>query len=135
MVNKIFWLTGESGAGKTTLAIPLAKELNAVLLDGNEMRGSISVNIGFSKEERAEHNYKVARLANILSKQMNVVVSVIAPSKEVREKIDKICSPIWIYGFSVMVMLGIFSLLFSIVCSILLFYFIRNSQSNEEAKK
>jgi len=93
----IIWLTGQSGSGKTTLASALAKELNAVVLDGNEMRGSISVEAGFSKEDRAEHNYRIARLANVLSKQTNVVVSVIAPSKEVREEINKICSPIWVY--------------------------------------
>jgi len=61
------------------------------------MRASISVGAGFTKEERAEHNYKVARLANILSKQTAVIVSVIAPSRDVRKEIDKICSPIWIY--------------------------------------
>ena len=32
-MNKIIWLTGESGSGKTSLAIPLAKELNAIVLD------------------------------------------------------------------------------------------------------
>lgn len=93
----IIWLTGHSGSGKTTLAKALQKEWPCIILDGDEMRKSISVGAGFSREDRAEHNYRVARLAKVLSKQANVVVSVIAPMREVRSMIDEICSPIWIY--------------------------------------
>lgn len=94
---KIIWLTGESGSGKTTLAKALQREWPCIILDGNEMRDSVSLGAGFSKEDRAEHNYRVARLAKVISKQLNVVVSVIAPMKNVREVIDEICSPVWIY--------------------------------------
>ena len=93
----IIWLTGHSGAGKTSLSVPLSKKLEGIILDGDEMRESISLGAGFSKEDRAEHNYRVARLANVLSKQRDIIVSVIAPSIYVRKNIDKICSPIWIY--------------------------------------
>ncbi len=93
----IIWLTGQSKSGKTTLANILSKEIDAIILDGDEMRNSISLGAGFSREDRTEHNYRVARLARELSKQMNVIVSVIAPIKEVRKEIEKICSPIWVY--------------------------------------
>ncbi len=95
--NKIIWLTGQSESGKTSLAYGLRKEFNAVVLDGDEMRESISLNTGFSRQDRMEHNLRVARLAKILSKQTNVIVSVIAPTVEIRNEVDKICNPKWIY--------------------------------------
>jgi len=94
---KIIWLTGQSGAGKTTLAKKLQKEWPCIILDGDEMRNSISLGTGFSREDRTEHNYKVARLAKVISNQLNVIVSVIAPIASVRASIDTICEPIWIY--------------------------------------
>ncbi len=97
MGNKIIWLTGESGAGKTTIAKALAEEIDCIILDGDEMRKSISLCAGFSREDRRKHNLKVARLAKTLSKQKTVVVAVIAPMKNVRKEIDKICSPVWVY--------------------------------------
>lgn len=84
---RIIWLTGQSGAGKTTLAKRIQKEWPCVILDGDEMRDSISLGVGFSPKDRADHNYRVARLARELCKQTNVVVSVIAPIKNVRETI------------------------------------------------
>ncbi len=93
----IIWLTGQSNAGKTTLAKMLHREWPCVILDGDDMRDSISLGAGFSRDDRAEHNYRVARLAKVLSKQMDVVISVIAPIKDVRAKIDMICSPRWVY--------------------------------------
>jgi len=93
----IIWLTGYSGSGKTTLAKALQREWPCIILDGNQMRDSISFGAGFSREDRAKHNYKVARLAKVLDKQANVVVSVIAPIREVRAAIDLICNPVWFY--------------------------------------
>lgn len=96
-MNKIIWLTGESESGKTTMAIELQKEYECIILDGDEMRDSISLGIGFSREDRLKHNLKIARLAKVLSKQKNIVVAVIAPTKTIRDEINKICSPVWIY--------------------------------------
>ena len=106
-MRQVLWLTGESGAGKTTVAEAM-RDVNDVILDGNEMRDSVSLNppteefpdgapLGFSKEERRGHNLRVARLARELSKRQRVIVSVIAPISEVRKEIEKICNPIWIY--------------------------------------
>src|SRR3990167_4308420 len=82
--NPIVWLTGQSGAGKTTLARDLQEKLGAVVLDGDEMRKSISEGLGFSKDDRETHNLRVARLAKVLSKKSIVVVSVIAPFRKTR---------------------------------------------------
>lgn len=94
----IIWLTGNVGAGKTSLAYLLKERLNAVVLDGDELRASISTDLGFSKQDRDEHNMRVARLAKILNAQgMNVVVSVIAPFRTTRDKITDLIKPYWIY--------------------------------------
>jgi hypothetical protein len=94
--HPIIWLTGQSGSGKTTLAGAIKELLGSVLiLDGNEMRESISAE-GFSREDRHAHNLRVARLAQVLSKQSLVVVSVIAPFAQTRSEIDRLISPIWV---------------------------------------
>lgn len=93
----IYWITGQSGAGKTTLAYALQKEIGGIMLDGDEMRESISLGAGFSPEDREEHNLRVARLAEVLSRQVPVIVAVIAPFRSTREKITEFIDPVWIY--------------------------------------
>ena len=95
--HRVIWLTGQSGAGKTTLAKALRPKLQAIVLDGDEMRTSISEGLGFSKEDREEHNLRVARLARALSHQTPVIVSVIAPFASTRRKLDDILKPTWVY--------------------------------------
>ena len=95
--HPIIWLTGQSGSGKTTLANILKEKLNAVVLDGNEMRESVSLGAGFSKEDRETHNLRVARLAFVLARQSPVIVSVIAPFESTRKKIDAMIKPVWVY--------------------------------------
>lgn len=95
--HPIIWLTGNTGSGKSTLAQVLHTHLDGVVLDGNEMRESISEGASFSKEDREAHNLRVARLAKTLSKQSTVIVSVIAPFAETRAKIDEIAKPFWVY--------------------------------------
>jgi cytidyltransferase-like protein len=95
--NPIIWITGQSGSGKTTLAKALEKDIDGILLDGDEMRQSISLNAGFSQEDREEHNLRVARLAKVMARKRPVVVSVIAPYVETRNKIDELIDPVWVY--------------------------------------
>ncbi len=96
--KRIVWLTGNVGSGKTSLAYLLKERLNAIVLDGDELRASISTDLGFSKKDRDAHNMRVARLAKILNRQnFNVVVSVIAPFRSTRQKITKMIDPYWIY--------------------------------------
>lgn len=96
-MSKIIWLTGQSGAGKTSLAKELQRHWPCIILDGDEMRSSISLNTGFSREDRTAHNLRVARLASVLVQQINVVVSVIAPIGCVRDRISDMCNPIWVH--------------------------------------
>jgi adenylylsulfate kinase-like enzyme len=94
--HPIVWLTGQSGSGKTTLAQAIRSSLGeAVVLDGDEMRESISTE-GFSPEDRNAHNLRVARLAQVLSRQSPVIVSVIAPFAQTRREIHERISPLWV---------------------------------------
>lgn len=96
--KRIIWLTGNVGSGKTSLAYLLKERLNAVVLDGDELRASISTDLGFSKKDRDVHNMRTARLAKVLNRQnFNVVVSVIAPFRSTRQKITTMIDPYWIY--------------------------------------
>lgn len=92
------WLTGNSGAGKTSAAKEIQKDLGGVILDGDEMRWSISEGAGFGMKDRYEHNMRVARLARVLRDQgQQVIVAVIAPHPEIRKRIDLILSPVWFW--------------------------------------
>lgn len=102
----IIWLTGNSGAGKTTLAYGAQRHFRdrasalppIIILDGDEMRASISTAETLSAADRRSHNLRVARLASVLQAQgFLVVIAVIAPFRSVRREIDTICRPQWIY--------------------------------------
>lgn len=97
VTKTIIWLTGQSGSGKTTIANALQQKIGGVTLDGDEMRSSISTDLGFAKEDRESHNLRVARLAKVLSKNTRVIVSVIAPFEDARKKINEIATPLWVY--------------------------------------
>ncbi|HHC19210.1 MAG TPA: adenylyl-sulfate kinase [Euryarchaeota archaeon] len=87
----VIWLTGPSGAGKTTLARALEKRLKDMgykveVLDGDEIRKTLYPNLGFSKEAREMHNRIVIHMAKLLSKNgVIVIVSLISPYRSVRE--------------------------------------------------
>jgi adenylylsulfate kinase len=92
----VIWLTGLSGAGKTTIAnclIERFKELSVapVLLDGDEIRKILRVN-NFDEDSRKKHNLYVGYLASLLEKQGNVViVALISPYKEIRNEVRAMC--------------------------------------------
>ena len=89
----VWWITGNSGAGKTTLALQMK---DAIHLDGDVMRTVWQ--LGFSEKDRYEQNLRIARLAKVLRNQgFNVVVSTICPYKDLREKVQEICGCKFIY--------------------------------------
>lgn len=83
------WFTGLPGAGKTTLARALqdsVKPGHLIILDGDELRATISADLGFSTEDRSEQARRVAALARLLNNQgVNVAVCLVSPSSRDRE--------------------------------------------------
>ncbi|WP_052591817.1 adenylyl-sulfate kinase [Luteipulveratus mongoliensis] len=87
------WLTGLSGAGKTTVAEALAERLRSEgrsveVLDGDELRTNLSAGLGFSREDRSTHVRRVGFVAELLSRHGVVsLVPVIAPYADARHDV------------------------------------------------
>jgi len=87
MKAPVIWLTGIPASGKTTLANGLKnyyeKQGKPVeILDGDEIRKSLSKDLGFPPEDRKEHNRRVIFVAKILAK--NVIQKVF--TKKLRQE-------------------------------------------------
>ena len=86
----VIWLTGLPSSGKTTLAQNLAATLKAAgapveVLDGDEVRRTISADLGFSAKDRREHAIRVVYLSKMLIRNgINVIVPIISPYRETR---------------------------------------------------
>lgn len=83
------WLTGLSGSGKTTIAQELVKRFEASrfieTMDGDAIRKGLSRDLGFSKEDRNEHNRRVIFCTKLLVRNgVIVVVALISPYRETR---------------------------------------------------
>ena len=92
MNRKVIWLTGRSGAGKTTLAKALKKYLQeekmekVVILDGDELRKGLNYDLGFSEADRIENGRRIAHVANLFVKEgFLVLCPVLSPFKEMRD--------------------------------------------------
>jgi len=91
----ITWITGNSKAGKSTLARKMRK--GEVVLDGDVLR-SIWPGLGFSEEDRKEQNMRAARLAKELDSQgFDVIVATICPYKALRDEIKKLTGCRFVY--------------------------------------
>jgi len=90
------WLTGLSGAGKSTIGRELAALLEALGLrparfDGDEIRASISADLGFSKADRDANVRRVAGLARqVVSTNRPAIVALISPYRAMREEAREI---------------------------------------------
>jgi bifunctional enzyme CysN/CysC len=86
----ILWLTGLSGAGKSTVATELERELFAMglhtyILDGDNIRHGLSANLGFSPEDRTENIRRVAEVARLLMDAgVLVITAFISPYRDDR---------------------------------------------------
>ena len=84
------WLTGLSGAGKTTLAERLLPELEnrghrVETLDGDVVRTHLSKGLGFSREDRDENIRRIAWVASLGTRHgATMIVSAISPYEETR---------------------------------------------------
>jgi len=86
----VIWLTGLSGAGKTTLATELEKKIialgnNVMSLDGDVIRNGLNSNLGFSEDDRMENIRRAAEVAKLFNeKGFLVICSFITPLNRMR---------------------------------------------------
>jgi len=86
----VLWVTGLSGAGKTTVAsgvVYALKKINipCILLDGDEMRNILSSKWGYKAEDRLDLAYVYSKLCrHLASSGINVVIATVAMFEEVR---------------------------------------------------
>ena len=89
----VVWLTGLSGAGKSTIANALAPRLlerghRVELLDGDEVRTNLCQGLGFSRQDRDTNIARIGYVAGKLAKHgVAVIVAAISPYAEARDKV------------------------------------------------
>ncbi|NVP55562.1 sulfate adenylyltransferase subunit CysN [Mycoplana rhizolycopersici] len=86
----VLWLTGYSGAGKSTIANTLEKLLHAqgkhtYVLDGDNVRHGLNRDLGFTAEDRVENIRRMAEVAKLMTQAgLIVIVSAISPFRSER---------------------------------------------------
>ena len=90
---RAIWLFGLSGAGKTTLAVALERQLAAAghtvaRLDGDQVRAGLNQGLGFSDADRTENLRRVAEVARLfVHSGVIAICSFITPRQGQREMI------------------------------------------------
>jgi bifunctional enzyme CysN/CysC len=85
---KVIWLTGLSGSGKSTIANLLEKRLHAAgahayVLDGDNLRMGLNVDLGFTPEDRAENVRRVSEVAKLMVDAGLIVITALVSPFEV----------------------------------------------------
>ncbi len=89
----VIWMTGLSGAGKTTIALELLRQLDGrnlklERLDGDVVRESLTADLGFSAEDRRKNIERITFVAKLLSRNgVGCICSFISPYQAVRDHV------------------------------------------------
>jgi len=92
----LFWFTGLSASGKSTIAHAVEKELfdrgiRVYVLDGDNVRHGLNANLGFSPEDRKENIRRIAEVARLMvDAGLIVLAAFISPFREDRSDVRKI---------------------------------------------
>jgi adenylylsulfate kinase len=92
----VIWFTGLSGAGKTTLAVALEKELFqrgflTQILDGDNIRSGINNNLKFSPEDRTENIRRIAEVSKLfMNCGIITLCAFVSPTQDIRQLVRNI---------------------------------------------
>ncbi|OAN44690.1 adenylyl-sulfate kinase [Paramagnetospirillum marisnigri] len=92
----VVWLTGLSGAGKSTIAMEVERQLflkgwQVMVLDGDNVRHGLCSDLGFSPEDRAENIRRVGEVAHLFAQAgMLVITAFISPYRADRDRVRTI---------------------------------------------
>src|ERR1700720_1395223 len=95
----VLWLTGLSGAGKSTIADIVEKKLLALgrhtmLLDGDNVRHGLNRDLGFTDADRVENIRRVGEVAKLMAEAgLIVICSFISPFRAERRMIRELTGP------------------------------------------
>jgi bifunctional enzyme CysN/CysC len=95
----VVWLTGISGAGKSTIANLVERRLHVeghhtYLLDGDNMRFGINKDLGFTEPDRIENIRRVSEIAALMADAgLLVIVAVISPLEADRQRARSLLGP------------------------------------------
>ena len=95
----VLWLTGLSGAGKSTIANCVERKLTAAgrhtyLLDGDNVRHGLNKDLGFTAQDRVENIRRVAEVSRLMvDAGLIVLVSFISPFRSERRMARELFAP------------------------------------------
>jgi len=95
----VLWLTGLSGAGKSTIANLIDKRLVALgrhtyVLDGDNVRHGLSKDLGFTAQDRVENIRRVAEVSKLMADAgLITLVSFISPFRSERRMARSLLGP------------------------------------------
>lgn len=95
-IGCVVWLTGLSGAGKSTVATELERELfnlgrHVYVLDGDNIRHGLGKDLGFSPKDRAENIRRIGEVAKLFADAGVICITAfISPYREDRDMVRKL---------------------------------------------
>jgi bifunctional enzyme CysN/CysC len=98
-IPAVLWLTGLSGAGKSTIADIIEKQLasrgrHTMLLDGDNVRHGLNRDLGFTDADRVENIRRVGEVAKLMTEAgLIVICSFISPFRAERRMVRELTAP------------------------------------------
>jgi len=95
----VLWLTGLSGAGKSTIANLVERKLarmnrHTFLLDGDNVRHALNKDLGFTDADRIENIRRVGEVARLMTDAgLIVITAFISPFRSEREMVRQMMRP------------------------------------------
>jgi len=94
--GKVFWFTGLSGSGKSTIAAAFERKLFdqgyfVKVLDGDNIRSRINSDLGFTIEDRTENIRRISEVAKLfVDSGIIVLCSFVSPTHQIRNQAKEI---------------------------------------------